>query len=395
MKEMKVKKEKGITLVALVVTIVVLLILAGVSLNLVIGNNGLIKKAQEAKDKYQEASINTEKGFAEMYDELQTNLGEFPSTEYTKPYLPTGFTRVEGTGLSNGLVIQDGNGNQYVWVEVPKTETVYSTAGLAITSFTDEEYTKIENDLHTYTSKYRKDTRYKDAYEYDASGGWFKSAIEYNEAKKKMLKSVYQNGGFYVGRYETGIATTASGSTTQTPVIKANALPYRNVTRTGAKWLAGNMAHGDKTTSLMFGVQWDLMLAYMHHAGRIDESVLTSDSKTIGNYKNNLWNITNGSAKWSGNNGTTWENCPKGKEGSEASILLTTGADTSFGIMNIYDVAGGLWEWTLERTGVGTYTCTLRGGSFNVDGSAAPASARKDYGPYGSDPSFGFRVTLY
>ena len=114
MKEMKVKKEKGITLVALVVTIVVLLILAGVSLNLVIGNNGLIKKAQEAKDKYQEASINTEKGFAEMYDELQTNLGEFPSTEYTKPYLPTGFTRVEGTGLSNGLVIQDGNGNQYV-----------------------------------------------------------------------------------------------------------------------------------------------------------------------------------------------------------------------------------------------------------------------------------------
>ena len=49
MKEMKVKKEKGITLVALVVTIVVLLILAGVSLNLVIGNNGLIKKAQEAK----------------------------------------------------------------------------------------------------------------------------------------------------------------------------------------------------------------------------------------------------------------------------------------------------------------------------------------------------------
>ena len=43
------KRERGITLIALVVTIVVLLILAGVSLNLVLGNNGIITKAQDAK----------------------------------------------------------------------------------------------------------------------------------------------------------------------------------------------------------------------------------------------------------------------------------------------------------------------------------------------------------
>lgn len=46
---MKNNRQKGITLVALVVTIVVLLILAGVSLNLVLGNNGIVKRAQEAK----------------------------------------------------------------------------------------------------------------------------------------------------------------------------------------------------------------------------------------------------------------------------------------------------------------------------------------------------------
>lgn len=52
------KKEKGITLVALVVTIVVLLILAGVSLSLVLGNNGIIKHAQNASQEYQAASGN-------------------------------------------------------------------------------------------------------------------------------------------------------------------------------------------------------------------------------------------------------------------------------------------------------------------------------------------------
>ena len=58
-------------------------------------------------------------------------------------YLPDGFTQVEGTTLENGLTIQDSKGNQYVWVEVPKTSEVYPTAGLNITEFTTDEYTKI------------------------------------------------------------------------------------------------------------------------------------------------------------------------------------------------------------------------------------------------------------
>ena len=43
------KKERGITLVALVVTIVVLLILAGVSISMVLGNNGIVTKAKETQ----------------------------------------------------------------------------------------------------------------------------------------------------------------------------------------------------------------------------------------------------------------------------------------------------------------------------------------------------------
>ena len=85
-------------------------------------------------------------------------------------YLPTGFTQVEGTSLETGLTIQDSKENQYVWVEVPKSEEVYPTAGLDIDKFTDEEYTLIEKDLHTYTSEYREEG-YEDEYYSDAATG--------------------------------------------------------------------------------------------------------------------------------------------------------------------------------------------------------------------------------
>ena len=188
-----------------------------------------------------------------------------PSTEYTTPYLPTGFTPVSGTNLSTGLVIQDGLGNQYVWVEVPRTSTVYPTAGVNVTGFSDTDYTKIENDLHTYTSVYRNGTSYTDTWYSEAQHG-FTSADNYNALKKKMLKSVYQNGGFYVGRYEAGTSTAraSSSDTLTTPVIKANAYPYNFVTNKQAQTLASTkFATGGYTTSLMFGVQWDLILKYL------------------------------------------------------------------------------------------------------------------------------------
>ena len=72
------------------------------------------------------------------------------------------FKKVDGTNLANGLVIEDASGNQYVWVEVPMTEEVYPTAGLNITDFNADIYTKIENDLHNYDDLYT--TSWKDEY---------------------------------------------------------------------------------------------------------------------------------------------------------------------------------------------------------------------------------------
>lgn len=76
------KKEKGITLVALVVTIVILLILAGVSLSLVLGNQGLVTKANEGRTNYTNAS--------NYEHETLTNADKYINSLFTTPSNPQG-----------------------------------------------------------------------------------------------------------------------------------------------------------------------------------------------------------------------------------------------------------------------------------------------------------------
>lgn len=290
-----------------------------------------------------------------------------PSTAYTKPYMPTGFTRIPGTTLDSGLGIQDGDGNQYIWVEVPKNNTVYSESTLALNldslsgTALDEAYKAIEDELHTYTSFYRNGTSYKDEFPSDAlvkEATGIETLADYKHLKQKMLKSVFENGGFYVGRYETGTMTARTSATTPTeiPVIKRNAYPYTCLTPSQAQTLASEMKSGEYTSSLMFGVQWDLVMKYLETKAiekGIDiltiQSELKSNSTNWGNYYNNLWNITNYNSKYSLDWGTSWNNKPYGEKTVESnSIILSTGASDTFCKQGIYDLAGNLWEYTLE-----------------------------------------------
>ena len=429
----KLKSKKGITLVALVVTIVVLLILAGASINLVLGDNGIIDKAKEAQRKSAEATQNDLIGMNELAQQLEEKINgsagsgsgnggaggsgagtKVPAeaTAETAPYFPDNtFTKKEGT-IDTGLVIKDASENEYVWVVVPRTTAVYKTTGLGKTTFTDADYTSIENDLKEYTKTYRGSISYSDVYYPDDKNvGWFADATAYNNLKNSMLKSVYENGGFYVGRYEAGIDTTAGTNRTSntdknsngkytmpstTPVSRADAYPYTWVTRTQAQNLASNVNSGTKTSSLMFGVQWDLVLAFMHNKGNIADSTLTSNSTTMGNYKVNLWTIKNANAKYSTNSGSTFTACPNPfKKESYSSILLTTGADSSFSVQNIYDIAGNVWEWTLEKTSNTNNPCADRGGFFIGTGSDYPAAGRYDDSADVSSKVIGFRVSLF
>ena len=312
-------------------------------------------------------------------------------------YLPKGFRQVSGTTLEKGLTIQDSQGNQYVWVEVPKTAEVYPTAGLEITEFTESEYTAIETDLHTYTNDYRNGTSYKDEYYSDEVTGL--TSEQYTQLKQKMLKSVYQNGGFYIGKYETGTETArTSGSSstapTDTPVIKQNVYPYNNVTCSQAQTLASNMEHGDRTISLLFGVQWDLTLKYLETKGT-SQADLKEDSTSWGNYSNNAWNITNENLKYSSNYGNSWTTATEKSKTSSEQILLSTGAAETFSKMGIYDLAGNVEEWTLEYTSDTKYPCAVRGGLYLGFSSSFPASSRSGYITNGYDRRVGARVALY
>ena len=373
------------------------------------GQNGILNRASEAKEKTETASKDEQRKLAQAVALMNTE-----KTTYKGLTLPEGFapTKIDGEdSFDDGLVITDGYGNEYVWVEVPRTTTVYPTAGLNITSFTNDEYTKIENDLHTYTADYRNGTNFSDTF-YDASNDeneanksdWFQSEEEYNNAKKKMLGSVYENGGFWVGRYEAGIEDEnnirkeTSSTATLVPVSKQNAYPYTWVTRTQAKVLAEKVESGSYTSSLMFGVQWDLVLKYIEtkKSATITDikTKLNSNSTIIGNYNNNLWNITNADAKYSTDYGSGFKACPYSKT-SNVDVLLTTGAYESFALMNIYDIAGNVWEWTLEKTSDVSGPCAYRGGRYLNNGSDYPANYRNNGRTSGISSSIGFRISLY
>ena len=419
---MKIKNKRGITLIALVVTIIVLLILSGISVSMLTGQNGILNRASEAKEKTETASKDEQRKLAQAEALMNTD-----ETTYKGITLPEGFapTKIEGEdSIDDGLVITDGYGNEYVWVEVPRTTTVYPTAGLNITSFTNDEYTKIENDLHTYTSDYRNGTSNSDTF-YDASNdeneanksGWFQSEEEYNNAKRKMLRSVYENGGFWVGRYEAGIEDEAnirrgsSSTVILTPVSKQNAYPYNYVTRTQAKILAENVKAESYTSSLMFGVQWDLVLKYIETKKITTDTEikadLTSISTTIGNYYNSNLILNRGKfakyrelSNWYNFNSEKKTDLVTGGKKLEQSsnlngILLTTGATEEANLQNIYDIAGNVWEWTLEQTYYNTSRCTYVGGSCDDDGLRYPARCRIGGTASIISGSLGFRVSLY
>ena len=426
------KSKKGITLVALVVTIVVLLILAGVSINLVLGDNGIISKAQEGKTKSAEASENDLKGMNSLIDEMETVLNG-GNTEETVPYLPSSdFHYDTSTSVDTGLVIADSNGNEYVWVVVPKSlynNTNYNSNNEKKPS-SSTDYVNIEHCLQQYTAIYRNGTSYSDIYAADtANVGWFEDETEYNNLKNSMLKSVYENGGFYVGRYEAGIDTIKGENRTSdteknsdgkytiegmpTPVTKADAYPYTWVTRTQAQNLANNVNSGSRTSSLMFGEQWDLVLAFLSKdTTKITSTdVLTKNSTTIGNYSDSAFQLrkTGKYALFSNYSlSSTWSLATIATEGyvdsgrnklTQSSIangtLVTTGTSEQSKVMNIYDVAGNVYEWTLEKASNTGLPCARRGGYFNNTGSVVHASIRNGFSTEGSNFNFGFRVEIF
>ena len=387
-KEIKNKQEKGITLIALVVTIVVLLILAGVSISLVLNNNGVISKAKDAKNQYAGAQTNEEKHFNEVTDWIDTKVGDTTGggsepggsgdsttgggsaggSDYDPASdgvtIPDGFVYVGGTKAS-GLVISDATadkekykgqttvgtdlvGNQFVWIPVDNIADYKRT-------------------------------------EYTGSFGFSDYSENLPEDEKT---SVETNKGYYIGRYEAGDkeakALRANGASTSNKItVKAGQAPYNYVTRTQAKSLAEGFKtqqnySSSVTTKLVSSYAWDTAIAFIQKTNSD-----YGNSSEEGNYRDTTFTYTD----------IKGTDQIKEKEENGQGRLIPTGQTTA--VNNIYDMGGNVWEWTTEsRESSTSYPYMRRGGSCFSGFAGYPAGYRFDDSDRARGDS-GFRLTLF
>lgn len=385
MKRTKQQKEKfnqGITLVALVVTIVVLLILAGVSLNLVLGENGIISKAREASTKTVQAQQNSEIEMNLLEQELANATKEPDPAEGVK--IPTGFYYVGGTKTS-GIVISDNVndkdkyknkavvgtdllGNQYVWIPCTTDSTSsklqYARTEWGVEADGDDNSRAIKDEL-TLTDA---SVTYSNA---DTANGINADVSKEIVAQIKAEKaSVAQYGGYYIGRYEVG-------KNSDTAVVKYNQTPYASITWSTAYGLAKKIITNSEVNSyLCSSYAWDTAVNFIQN------------NSTAKNYATSI----------EGFNGNWNPQAVKDPSGNVikpagTSQQLNTGLTTQF--CNIFDMGGNEAEFTTELNPGTSETVVLRGGGYYSYGDYRPAGRRWD-GDSGYAYLYrGFRATLF
>ena len=363
-----------------------MLILAAVSIATLTGENGILSRATESKIKTEKANEDELRKLTQVEAATHLKKYEYIDANGEKLTIPAqcAVSQVKGENtLEDGLVIIDANGNEWVWVEVPKSVTKDAT--------TDEE---IKNALISYATDYRK-TNYSDTW-YEGCG---LEPQEYANKYSDMLQNIKANGGFYIGRYEVGSFDNpvTTNDTTRKAVIQKGAYPYNWVTVSQAKELAKSLAVEEGMTStLMFGIQWDLVLKNLEVNAKWGETIdasynLITDSSDWGNYENIEFDITSGN--YSENNGTSFTKVDGiYTKPVNCKILLTTGTSKRNNKMNIYDLAGNVFEFTLENF---NNQSVNRGGSYYRGGFVYPASFRGGYNAFDSGISYAFRPALY
>ncbi len=400
----KVKSERG-AITALVLASFLLILVVLINLYMV----GSSKSTSQDKEieAIQEAYNSTSE---EMESKYQDNIVfANVNTEQTNPKaaIPANVKEIVEADANKGIVIKDKNENEWVWVEVPKT-TVFSGLNIDVNgTFTSQNYTDIANKMITYAGVYRKgsvnqECNWTDEW-YDGCG---LTQQEYIKAYQAMLKSVYTYGGFWIGRYEAGIDgsitdltkartthTTVTIGTSPKAISQKDAIPYNFVYCSEAQMLANEMTpDSNYRSSLMFGIQWDLVCKFLEVKSNLTTADINSDSGSWGNYSNIARKITSSRAKQSSNNGMTWTSISGQKESK--NIMLSTGASDDTNRLNIYDFAGNEWEWTLEKSSE-SLPCSGRGGSCGNTTNGFVTSARNEADVEGNDNYASFRPTLY
>ena len=389
------KRERGITLIALVVTIVVLLILAGVSINALFGNNGIIEKAKEAQNKMDKATENDQKEINELTNWLDNQVNGTtgggttggdanPSTTPkistlvgkvvdkntkaedaygNKITIPKGFKVVaHGTvagsatytysgdnipAVQDGIVIENGtDGNQFVWVPVGTiknknntTSTItlgrYSSFTATNGIYTPAQVASVENCTQTVTigGNFQELSTSREGN--SAEDSTAQNATARN--LKEFISTTLSNGGYYIARFEA--SGTASKITS-----KYNQKVLVDITQPNAAKLAREMYEEVKennelvyASDLVNSYAWDTAIVFIQ----------TYSVKT--DYASH-------------------------NESNTTKAFTATGKNNDK-YCNIFDMSGNASEWTTEYStnsdGSIFNPCVLRGGYYDTDGGRA------------------------
>ena len=420
-------KNKGVTLIALAVTIVVMLILAGVTISVLNGENGIVKQAQKAKeeskikelkekvridiagkrveningelrvsvlkeilDKYfdnvpVETQITSETKLKakEEYGKYEMKISDIDvgeityETSYTifkdvngeQVPIPEGYIVSENSDeniVNKGLVISDSRGNEYVWISC----TVDSSSNKLQYKRTEWG---VEKDGTDNSRAIKDELTLKDIdvtySKTDTDNGIneeiSKEIVAQINAEKESIKKY---GGYYIGRYEVG-------KDNKTAVIKAEQEPYVNIKWSKAYELAKGIGGGEgATTYLCSSYSWDTAINFIQNT--TGKNYATSIIGFNGNWKSQEVKDSSG----------------KVIKPVNTAQRLNTGLTTA--LCNIYDMGGNVGEFTTELNPGTSETVVLRGG-YNYNFIAFPAGYRWDFVSGDASSYYGFRATLF
>lgn len=273
---------------------------------------------------------------------------ELEDDKGNKVTIPGGFEIADdsGTSVEDGIVIQDGKGNQFVWIP---TGTYKTSKGTKTNSLTRRTFTS------SGSSPVSGDTRIDNLYR----GEGYSSSVA-SRTISKFKSSANNYGGFYIGRYEQGKGN----------VIKRNVAPYVSISRNDSMKQAEAIDNGNSfvTSELISSYAWDTALNFICQNNTY--TLATTTSSSYGNLETD--NMTN------------------------------TGMYTRDKYCNIYDLIGNVAEWTTEWsdwTQIMSSPCVLRGGdastSIRTLSTVGYAAIRDSYIVGYKDGYLGFRTQLY
>ena len=316
---MRKRQENGITLIALVITIIVLLILAGVTIAMLTGDNGIISKAMQAKIRTEEAKETEETGLNEIENyingksaeagvvvqDLKSIKGDGTEGEVIGEKvsdgaggvvpIPSGFYYVGGTAKS-GTVISDNLADK----------DKYKGQELVGTDLSGNQFVFIP--VNGIDLKYEQDHKYDGKYEYayttELSG--YTSQSDWSDDSGEST-SVKNYGGFFIGRYEAGypdeikegtIVNFKNSATGKVPVSKAGIASWNLVSQIVAKSASESMYNTDDSkvkSKLVDSYAWDTTCKWLKNSGVIKEdSAGRINSTDYGNYINSAFSIPKG-----------------------------------------------------------------------------------------------------